>query len=51
MRGQRRAWEKMALGTPVVAPVWLRLMLRWEAVSTEAAEKAVFESEGLTCLL
>lgn len=30
----------MALGTPVVAPVRLRLMLRWEAVSTEAAEEA-----------
>lgn len=30
----------MALGTPVVPPVRLRLMLRWEAVSTEAAEEA-----------
>lgn len=30
----------MALDTPVVAPVQLRLMLRWEVVSTEAAEEA-----------
>lgn len=41
----------MVLGTPVVVPMWLRLLFRWEAVSTEAAEETVFESEGLTCLL
>lgn len=29
----------MALGIPVVAPARLRLMLRWEAVTTEASEE------------